>query len=263
MNKIDIKNGTLDVNSLPMITVLFDAENHLFSLNNRRLFVLKKLCSEGIIKDVEVRLKPMPNTARFTDRYSVDRCALVAKFKGRVENESGEDRCLKENEDSEGDKGDNDIKKKSNAMEKNTNDNDSINDSNSYNKRDSSNSRNTETPTNNNRNSHYNNNNKNDDQSDHSACPSTDKNDSIKKFNDYNAQIDTDEDLGGINKREQRRQNRKKKRDLKKKNNNLLNDDNGSICNDSAIKLADDNEDDSDNCVDSNKVKDDSDDGHN
>lgn len=52
-----------------------------FSLNNRRLWVLKRCREEGLLPDnlVAVRVR-QPKSASETARYSVERCALEAKI---------------------------------------------------------------------------------------------------------------------------------------------------------------------------------------
>lgn len=55
-----ITSGRLQLEHLPIITVL-QCKDHFFSLNNRRLYVLKQLCNVGFLASsnnmVKVRLK--------------------------------------------------------------------------------------------------------------------------------------------------------------------------------------------------------------
>jgi hypothetical protein len=52
-----------------------------FSLNNRRLWVLKRCREEGLLQDnqIAVRVRP-PKSASETSRYTVENCALEAKL---------------------------------------------------------------------------------------------------------------------------------------------------------------------------------------
>ena len=77
----DIIEGRLSVEDLPMITVL-ENNGFYFSLNNRRLYVLKALREGGYLESknnlVKVRLKvPLQ---REIERYNVERCCLQAKI---------------------------------------------------------------------------------------------------------------------------------------------------------------------------------------
>jgi hypothetical protein len=52
-----------------------------FSLNNRRLWVLKRCREEGLLQDnqIAVRVRPPKSTSE-TSRYTVENCALEAKL---------------------------------------------------------------------------------------------------------------------------------------------------------------------------------------
>ncbi|TQV97078.1 hypothetical protein IF1G_04318 [Cordyceps javanica] len=66
---------------LPPISVLLDpATGHLFSLNNRRLYVFKALRARGRLDAVPVRLRPVPQTKRMKDKYTADKCAKTARL---------------------------------------------------------------------------------------------------------------------------------------------------------------------------------------
>ncbi len=71
----------LRAEDLPPISVLLDpATGHLFSLNNRRLYVFKALRAAGVLATVPVRVKPVPQTKRMRDKYAADKCAKTARL---------------------------------------------------------------------------------------------------------------------------------------------------------------------------------------
>jgi hypothetical protein len=78
----ELLNGTISVRDLPSIAVLTDGE-HMYSLNNRRLFVFKELHKAGLLQEVPVRLRPVPQTKRMAEKYTPAKCALVATLKGQ------------------------------------------------------------------------------------------------------------------------------------------------------------------------------------
>lgn len=82
----DIVNGELAVEDLPQITVL-QCKEHVFSLNNRRLYVLKKLRSMGLLETVQVRLKAAKK--REEEKYTIERCSLTASFLGEGKESEG------------------------------------------------------------------------------------------------------------------------------------------------------------------------------
>jgi hypothetical protein len=59
-------------------------ESVFFSLNNRRLWVLKECREMGLLKDnvVLVRVKPAADSRRLLDKYTPERCVLHARFMG-------------------------------------------------------------------------------------------------------------------------------------------------------------------------------------
>jgi len=88
-----VEEGRMCISELPLITVL-ENNGFYFSLNNRRLFVLKALREKGIIDTVRVRMKPALQRER--ERYTKCRCSLKAtimKEKGGVyeKDEEGEE----------------------------------------------------------------------------------------------------------------------------------------------------------------------------
>lgn len=74
-----IISGSMSVAALPIITVLTSGDGHFYSLNNRRLYVIKYLRENGYLEPsntINVRLKtPL---AREVKKYSPDRCSLTA-----------------------------------------------------------------------------------------------------------------------------------------------------------------------------------------
>lgn len=78
----DILAGKVKVEDLPQIVIIQQDENLYYSMNNRRLWVLKKLREKGALKDnkVLVRVRPQPETRRLKDKFSIDRCSDTAKF---------------------------------------------------------------------------------------------------------------------------------------------------------------------------------------
>jgi hypothetical protein len=93
----EIRNGTMTVSDLPPIQVIVGPRNNTcfgddnnntnepwyFSLNNRRLWVLKRLREEGFLErfgnKVFVRVR-MPKSQQEQERYCVDNCSLEAKI---------------------------------------------------------------------------------------------------------------------------------------------------------------------------------------
>jgi len=76
--------GDMSLDKLPQITILFntmhDGQVYYFSLNNRRLWVLKELHARGYFEGKlhTVRLKEA--LPRERERYTIDRCSLTAKI---------------------------------------------------------------------------------------------------------------------------------------------------------------------------------------
>lgn len=76
-----IRNNTLRVQDLPPINILVDPKTeHMFSLNNRRLYVFKALQEAGNLDTVPARIKTVPQTKRMKDKYSADKCVKVARL---------------------------------------------------------------------------------------------------------------------------------------------------------------------------------------
>ena len=83
-----IRDGKLKPTDLPPIQVIVSDEvdesngkHWYFSLNNRRLWVLKRCREDGLLENntIKVRLRS-PKSAAELERYSVKNCALDAKF---------------------------------------------------------------------------------------------------------------------------------------------------------------------------------------
>lgn len=76
-----VLNKEIKAEDLPPISVLLDpSTGHMFSLNNRRLYVFKALQARGALNDIPVRIKPVPQTKRMKGKYTADKCAKVAKL---------------------------------------------------------------------------------------------------------------------------------------------------------------------------------------
>mmetsp|Transcript_24936 Transcript_24936/g.25155 ORF Transcript_24936/g.25155 Transcript_24936/m.25155 type:complete len:165 (-) Transcript_24936:82-576(-) len=86
----DIISGKISIDDIPLIAVTISPDGHIFSLNNRRLYVIKHLLSLGRLQDrspinsVRARLKPM--TSKELGKYTIERCSLTATIiRERVE----------------------------------------------------------------------------------------------------------------------------------------------------------------------------------
>jgi len=82
----DIKSGKTKVTDLPPIQVLVgsgSSDGWYFSLNNRRLWVLKQLRDGGFLEEqgnlVKVRLR-QPKSQSEQERYNISNCALNARI---------------------------------------------------------------------------------------------------------------------------------------------------------------------------------------
>jgi len=79
--------GQMDLEALPTITVLRGAggdnsQSILFSLNNRRLWVLKELRKAGKLPGNVVRVRSKEALPRERDRYTAAKCSLTASLMG-------------------------------------------------------------------------------------------------------------------------------------------------------------------------------------
>lgn len=75
----DIIEGKISVNDLPKITVILN-EGTYFSLNNRRLYVLKELRCKGLLKGNMIGARLKVALDREKDKYKIERCSLFAKI---------------------------------------------------------------------------------------------------------------------------------------------------------------------------------------
>lgn len=85
-----LASGQLTPHDLPTLTVLVDHHNSpssssptsdgvcYFSLNNRRLYVYKKLHEMKLLRTIPVRLRPVPQSRRMASKYSPAKCSLTA-----------------------------------------------------------------------------------------------------------------------------------------------------------------------------------------
>ena len=75
----DIIEGKITINELPKITVILN-EGTYFSLNNRRLYVLKELRCKGLLKGNIIGARLKVALEREKDKYKIERCSLFAKI---------------------------------------------------------------------------------------------------------------------------------------------------------------------------------------
>ena len=74
----DILDNKLNVNDLPMITVIVN-DGIYYSLNNRRLWIFKQLYDLNRIETIIVRIKNSISN-KHKKRYTIDRCSKQAKI---------------------------------------------------------------------------------------------------------------------------------------------------------------------------------------
>lgn len=82
-----IRHGELKPEDLPPIQVIIGPDENdglgpwYFSLNNRRLYVLKRCREEGLLKNDKIRVRVREaKSAKEAERYSLKNCAVEAKF---------------------------------------------------------------------------------------------------------------------------------------------------------------------------------------
>lgn len=87
----ELRQGKLEIDALPPIQVLTGSDENdglgpwYFSLNNRRLWVIKQCHREGLLDNerynntISVRVR-LPKSKAEAERYTVANCALEAKF---------------------------------------------------------------------------------------------------------------------------------------------------------------------------------------
>ena len=73
----DILSKSLSIDALPVISVLV-IEGEYYSLNNRRLYVLKELNKLGQLKNNEAKVRIKVPNDKEKLRYTPARCSLVA-----------------------------------------------------------------------------------------------------------------------------------------------------------------------------------------
>ena len=99
----DLVSGKIQLESLPQITILAtptsSIDGQYFSLNNRRLWVLKQLRSMGKLKDNLIRVRVKDALPRELEKYAKDGIERKASatIMG-VDREDGEDRNKEEEE---------------------------------------------------------------------------------------------------------------------------------------------------------------------
>lgn len=102
----DVVEGRLAIGSLPNITVILIGGNY-FSLNNRRLFVLKALRATDKLPDNTIPVRIRAPNAKELVKYTVERCSLNAtimkEFKGSSNGEDNLDDAGEDNLDDAGD----------------------------------------------------------------------------------------------------------------------------------------------------------------
>ncbi|KAJ1399087.1 hypothetical protein B484DRAFT_320227, partial [Ochromonadaceae sp. CCMP2298] len=72
----EIVEGLITISDLPLITVI-ESDGQLYSLNNRRLYVIKHIQNLGLISTVEVFVKPA--LEREQKKYVPERCSLQCR----------------------------------------------------------------------------------------------------------------------------------------------------------------------------------------
>ena len=70
----EIKNGILKVEDLPTITIIKNDNDDIISLNNRRLWILKKCKEDGFLDTVHVNIK---NFKSFLKKSKLDIIIII------------------------------------------------------------------------------------------------------------------------------------------------------------------------------------------
>ena len=76
----DIASGKTPLENLPRIQVILAEGGHVFTLNNRRLWVLKKLREEGHLPGNKITVRTRPGRPKELERFTPERCSLKAKI---------------------------------------------------------------------------------------------------------------------------------------------------------------------------------------
>jgi hypothetical protein len=89
----ELLDGRMRVEDLPVITILYGAGGGTiyFSLNNRRLWVLKELRKAGALENNTVRVRTKEALPREKERYTPIKCSLTATIMGPSEHKEDED----------------------------------------------------------------------------------------------------------------------------------------------------------------------------
>jgi hypothetical protein len=94
----EIVNGETKLSDLPLITVIYNEDSY-FSLNNRRLFLFKKLKREGKLPGNKIMAQLKMPLEREKSRYIPSRCSLQAKLMREHTPKSGEEKEGEEGND--------------------------------------------------------------------------------------------------------------------------------------------------------------------
>src|SRR3546814_893481 len=106
----DILEGRMRFEDLPFITVIaMEGGDVFFSLNNRRMYVIKQLKERGFLQTVPVRIKSDAERRKLREKYTIDRCSDTATYlyevgaggKEEEEQETEGEECNAELEDVE------------------------------------------------------------------------------------------------------------------------------------------------------------------
>ncbi|KAJ9460061.1 NEDD8-specific protease 1 [Diplonema papillatum] len=114
----DLASGKTTVVDLPPITLISASggdEGPFFSLNNRRLYVLKQLRHRGLITTVDARIKPAADSKRERERYTVEKCSLTARLMGGKSKGADEDEAGSRSTDDEEEEGGEEGKRRAGA----------------------------------------------------------------------------------------------------------------------------------------------------
>ena len=76
----DIAEGRCALEDIPLITVIEGSEGCLFSLNNRRLYLIKELRANGLLVNNTCKVRIKAALPRELERYTTDRCSLTARI---------------------------------------------------------------------------------------------------------------------------------------------------------------------------------------
>jgi len=81
----EIQNGILKVTDLPIITIIKNDKGDIISLNNRRLWIIKKCSEMGYLESINVNVKKVSDlSVKEQKRYNNNTYSLNAKFDRRL-----------------------------------------------------------------------------------------------------------------------------------------------------------------------------------